>query len=86
MYAGISCRHVCGSSKSYRPGDEIMTTYGMFAPMFGDYYQITTGWTEFRYEMWNALQRIGTGDGTVESILAELETVEANVAAALAAK
>ena len=67
------------------PGDEKMTVYGMFAPMFGDYYQITTGWTEFRYEMWNALQRIGTGDGTVESILAELETVEANVAAALGA-
>ena len=67
-------------------GDELMTTYGMFAPMFGDYYQITTGWTEFRYEMWNALQRIGTGDGTEASILAELETVLTNVEAALAAK
>ena len=59
-------------------GDEIMSTYGMFAPMFGDYYQITTNWATFRTEMWNALQRIGTGDGTVESILAELQTVEAN--------
>ena len=67
-------------------GNEIMTTYGMFAPMFGDYYQITTGWTEFRYEMWNALQRIGTGDGTEESILAELQTVIANVETALASK
>ena len=59
-------------------GDELMTTYGLFAPMFGDYYQITTNWATFRTEMWNALQRIGTGDGTVESILAELQTVEAN--------
>ena len=60
------------------PGDEIKSTYGMFAPMFGDYYQITTNWATFRTEMWNALQRIGSGDGTVESILAELQTVEAN--------
>ena len=67
-------------------GDPVKSTYGMFAPMFGDYYQITTGWTEFRYEMWNALQRIGSGDGSVESILAELETVVANVETALAAK
>ena len=59
-------------------GDERMTTYGMFAPLFGDYYQITTNWATFRTEMWNALQRIGAGDGTVESILAELQTVEAN--------
>ena len=59
-------------------GNELMTTYGMFAPMFGDYYQITTNWAEFRVEMWNALQRIGAGDGSVESILAELQTVEAN--------
>ena len=59
-------------------GNELMSTYGMFAPMFGDYYQITTNWATFRTEMWNALQRIGTGDGTAESILAELQTVEAN--------
>ena len=62
-------------------GNELMATYGMFAPMFGDYYQITTNWTAFRYEMWNALQRIDNGDGTVESILAELDTVIANTAA-----
>ena len=67
-------------------GNELMSTYGMFAPMFGDYYQITTNWTAFRYEMWNALQRIDNGDGTVESIKAELDTVVANVEAALAAK
>ena len=60
------------------PGDELMTTYGMFAPMFGDYYQITTNWATFRTEMWNALQRIGSGDGSEASILAELQTVEAN--------
>ena len=59
-------------------GNELMTTYGMVAPMFGEYYQITTNWATFRTEMWNALQRIGTGDGTEASILAELQTVEAN--------
>ena len=59
-------------------GDELMTVYGMFAPMFGDYYQITTNWATFRTEMWNALQRIGAGDGSEASILAELQTVEAN--------
>ena len=60
-------------------GDELKSTYGMFAPMFGDYYQITTNWATFRTEMWNALQRIGAGDGTVESILTEL-TAAQNVA------
>ena len=61
--------------------DEKMNTYGMFAPMFGDYYQITTNWPVFRTEMWNALQRIGSGDGSVDSIMAELQTVEANTLA-----
>ena len=55
-----------------------MVEYGIMAPMMGDYYQITTHWAEFRTEMWNALQRIGAGDGSVESILAELQTAQDN--------
>ena len=59
-------------------GDDLMVEYGIMAPMMGDYYQITTHWAEFRTEMWNALQRIGAGDGSVESILAELQTAQDN--------
>ena len=59
-------------------GDEMMTEYGIMAPMMGDYYQITKNWAPFRTEMWNALQRIAQGDGTAESILAELQTAQDN--------
>ena len=64
-------------------GDEVMSQYGKFAPLFGDYYQITKGWAEFRTEMWNALQRIAKTDGSSAAILAELETAQtaANAAA-----
>lgn len=63
--------------------DEVMSQYGKFAPMFGDYYQITKGWAEFRTEMWNALQRVAKTDGSSAAILAELETAQtaANAAA-----
>ena len=59
-------------------GDELMVEYGIMAPMMGDYYQITKNWAPFRTEMWNALQRIAQGDGTAESILAELQTAQDN--------
>ena len=59
-------------------GDALMTEYGIMAPMMGDYYQITKNWAPFRTEMWNALQRIAQGDGTAESILAELQTAQDN--------
>ena len=60
-----------------------MSQYGKFAPWFGDYYQITKGWAEFRTEMWNALQRIAKTDGSSAAILAELEAAQtaANAAA-----
>ena len=63
--------------------DEVMSQYGKFAPWFGDYYQITKGWAEFRTEMWNALQRVAKTDGSPAAILAELEAAQtaANAAA-----
>ncbi len=67
-------------------GDELMTEYGKFAPWFGDYYQITKGWTTFRTEMWNALQRIKNTDGSVDAILAELEAAQTAANAAAAAE
>ena len=68
------CRELANSAEL----NPLLPEYTLVAPMMGDYYQITTNWATFRTEMWNALQRIGAGDGTVESILAELQTVEAN--------
>ena len=64
-------------------GNEVMSQYGKFAPWFGDYYQITKGWAEFRTEMWNALQRVAKTDGSAEAILAELTAAQdaANAAA-----
>ena len=59
-------------------GDALMSEYGIMAPMMGDYYQITKNWAPFRTEMWNALQRIAVGDGSAESILAELQTAQDN--------
>ena len=63
-------------------GDEVMSQYGKFAPYFGDYYQITKGWAEFRTEMWNCLQRVAKTDGSSAAILAELETAQAAANAA----
>ena len=67
-------------------GNEQMTEYGLMAPMMGDYYQITAGWAEARTELWNMLQRIGSGDGSVESIMADMQQAQdtANAAAAAA--
>lgn len=67
-------------------GDDLMVEYGLMAPMMGDYYQITAGWAEARTELWNMLQRIGAGDGTVESILTDMQQAQdaANAAAAAA--
>ena len=67
-------------------GNEQMTEYGLLAPMMGDYYQITAGWAEARTELWNMLQRIGSGNGSVESIMADMQQAQdaANAAAAAA--
>ena len=67
-------------------GDEVMSQYGKFAPWFGDYYQITKGWAEFRTEMWNALQRIAKTDGSSAAILAELEAAQTAANAAASAQ
>ena len=58
--------------------------YSLLSPLMGDYYQITKGWTEARTEWWNMLQRVNNSDGSVESILAEMQAAQdtANAAAA----
>ena len=50
-----------------------MKEYTVLMPMLGDYYQVTKGWTEARYEWWNMLQQVGASDGTVEAITAAVE-------------
>ncbi len=50
--------------------------YDLMSPMMGQYYQITKGWTEARNEWWNMLQRVGTSDGSVEAILAEMTAAQ----------
>ena len=65
-------------------GNEMMAEYSLMNPMMGDYYQITKGWTTARTEWWNMLQRVSDCDGTVETILAEMQVAQdaANAAAA----
>ena len=61
----------------------LLPEYSLVAPMMGDYYQVTLGWTEARTEWWNMLQRVSTSDGSVEAILAEMTAAQdvANAAA-----
>ena len=56
--------------------NELFPEYSLLSPMMGDYYQITTNWTLARTEWWNMLQRVGSGDGTAESILAEMTAAQ----------
>ena len=64
----------------------LLPEYSLVAPMMGDYYQITLGWTEARTEWWNMLQRVDASDGSVEAVLAEMTAAQdvANAAAAAA--
>ena len=64
--------------------NELFPEYSLLSPMMGDYYQITKGWTPARTEWWNMLQRVSASDGSVDSILAEMQTAQdaANAAAA----
>ena len=62
----------------------LLPEYSIVAPMMGDYYQITLGWTDARTEWWNALQRVGASDGSVDAILAELTVAQDNANAAAA--
>ena len=55
----------------------LLPEYTLVAPMMGDYYQITTNWTNARTEWWNMLQRVMKTDGSVEAILAEMEVAQA---------
>ena len=54
----------------------LLPEYTLVAPMMGDYYQITTNWTNARTEWWNMLQRVMNTDGSVEAILAEMEAAQ----------
>jgi multiple sugar transport system substrate-binding protein len=48
----------------------------LVAPMMGDYYQITTNWTQARTEWWNMLQRVANTDGSVDAILTEMTAAQ----------
>ena len=54
----------------------LLPEYMLVAPMMGDYYQITTNWTQARTEWWNMLQRVANTDGSVEAILAEMTAAQ----------
>ena len=70
--------------EGYESVNTLLPKYAALTPMMGDYYQVTLGWAQARTEWWNMLQRVGSGDGSAESILAEMETAQtaANAAAA----
>ena len=69
--------------EGYAPND-LFPEYSLFSPLMGDYYQVTKGWTQARTEWWNMLQRVNDSDGSVDSILAEMQAAQdaANAAAA----
>ena len=75
------CRELANSADL----NPLLPEYTLVAPMMGDYYQITLGWTDARTEWWNMLQRVDGTDGSVEAILAEM-TVAQDAANAAAAK
>ena len=54
----------------------LLPEYTIVAPMMGDYYQITTNWTQARTEWWNMLQRVMNTDGSVDAILAEMTVAQ----------
>ena len=54
----------------------LLPEYTIVAPMMGDYYQITTNWTQARTEWWNMLQRVMNTDGSVDAILAEMTAAQ----------
>ena len=66
------CRDLANSADL----NPLLPEYTLVAPMMGDYYQITTNWTQARTEWWNMLQRVMNTDGSVEAILAEMEAAQ----------
>ncbi len=72
--------------EGYESVNSLLPEYSALTPMMGDFYQVTKGWTQARTEWWNMLQRVDATDGSVEAVLAEMETAQtaANAAAAAA--
>ena len=66
------CRDLANSAEL----NPLLPEYMLVAPMMGDYYQITTNWTQARTEWWNMLQRVANTDGSVAAILAEMQTAQ----------
>ena len=54
----------------------LLPEYMLVAPMMGDYYQISTNWTQARTEWWNMLQRVANTDGSVDAILTEMTAAQ----------
>ena len=66
------CRDLANSADL----NPLLPEYTIVAPMMGDYYQITTNWTQARTEWWNMLQRVMNTDGSVDAILAEMTAAQ----------
>ena len=66
------CRDLANSAEL----NALLPEYMLVAPMMGDYYQITTNWTQARTEWWNMLQRVANTDGSVNAILAEMQAAQ----------
>ena len=66
------CRDLANSADL----NSLLPEYTIVAPMMGDYYQITTNWTQARTEWWNMLQRVMNTDGSVDAILAEMTAAQ----------
>ena len=66
------CRDLANSAEL----NALLPEYMLVAPMMGDYYQITTNWTQARTEWWNMLQRVANTDGSVAAILAEMQAAQ----------
>ena len=66
------CRDLANSAEL----NALLPEYMLVAPMMGDYYQITTNWTQARTEWWNMLQRVAATDGSVDAILAEMTAAQ----------
>jgi multiple sugar transport system substrate-binding protein len=56
-----------------------MDEYAKLMPYMGDYYQLTSGWTQARTSWWNMLQRVGAGDDVASTVTTFV--AEANAAA-----
>ncbi|MBD5133826.1 MAG: extracellular solute-binding protein [Clostridiales bacterium] len=48
--------------------DMLMTEYSVFMPYMGDYYQITSGWTDARTAWWQMLAKIASGTDVSEAV------------------